>query len=323
MDVLSELECLVGIVEHSKGVEITVEEAERWVRLFRFDSVDDAVKTMAQWRTDLSRVHVSDYAWDQIAAEKEVEGYDRESYEYSLVHLPTQRAPRAHLPTRGDWIIKMEGPLSLNTIRVAARLSDAPQISYSTDSGDGQGRDTFVTVNGIEKAHLLNWIDNHATGFQPTIVRSGKAGKQLDAHSIAPTLGVDITLPQFRASSNTIDPSPLQDNYPVRYFFYGTLVDPKVLIKLLELPSGAAPILRPASITGGRIGTWGGKYKAMVDDFTGAVVHGHTYLVESKELEDALRFYETNNYDVVRCEISVDGRTVSGLTFRFAGEIDC
>jgi hypothetical protein len=43
----------------------------------------------------------------------------------------------------------------------------------------------------------------------------------------------------------------------------------------------------------------------------------------SKEYEDALRGYETDNYEVVRCTISIEGgKMVKGCTFRFVGTID-
>jgi hypothetical protein len=70
---------------------------------------------------------------------------------------------------------------------------------------------------------------------------------------------------------------------------------------------------------GGRLGTWGGKYKALIDGPEGFQVNGHAFLVTSKEHEDALRFYKTDMYQVVRCKILLKNGPVQGLTFRFAG----
>jgi len=76
-------------------------------------------------------------------------------------------------------------------------------------------------------------------------------------------------------------------------------------------------------IHSGKIGTWGGKYKALVDN-PGTCVEGCAYEVVSQEQEDALRVYETAKYEVVRveimCRMNFRARFVRGLTFRFAGE---
>ena len=53
----------------------------------------------------------------------------------------------------------------------------------------------------------------------------------------------------------------------------------------------------------------------------------NAYQVMSKEQEDGLRTYETDNYEVVRCLMSIasnGGRRedVQGCTFRFIGEMD-
>ncbi len=65
--------------------------------------------------------------------------------------------------------------------------------------------------------------------------------------------------------------------------------------------------------------TWGMKYRALVDTRSyNDAVHGHAYQVRSQEHDEALRIYETEKYEVVRCKIAIkDGAVVSGLTFRF------
>ena len=42
----------------------------------------------------------------------------------------------------------------------------------------------------------------------------------------------------------------------------------------------------------------------------------------SKEHEDRLREYATELYEVVRCQMVVDGNKLPGLTFRFCGNPD-
>ena len=69
--------------------------------------------------------------------------------------------------------------------------------------------------------------------------------------------------------------------------------------------------------------TWGeGKYKALVDGPEMSRIKGSAYQVMSEEHEDALRKYESEAYEVVRCIIEMNGTTVEGCTFRFVGEVD-
>ena len=114
-----------------------------------------------------------------------------------------------------------------------------------------------------------------------------------------------------------------QDEYPVTYFFYGTLTDPDFLVQLLCLPEEEIPVLKPAHITHGILRTWRGKYKALVDGAPGDVVDGFAYEITTREREEAMRVYETEIYEVVRCGIFVEGEGGGwrkGLTSRFVRE---
>ncbi|KAK5240470.1 hypothetical protein LTR40_011694 [Exophiala xenobiotica] len=121
---------------------------------------------------------------------------------------------------------------------------------------------------------------------------------------------MDLALPQHRSDDTTFEPAPLPDQYPVWYFFYGTLADPDVLSQHLNLET--APSYIPAHVVGGQIRT------ALVDA-PGTEVYGSAFLVESRDQEDALRIYETDKYEVVRCHITMQTGVVCGLTFRFDG----
>lgn len=101
------------------------------------------------------------------------------------------------------------------------------------------------------------------------------------------------------------------------YFFYGTLQEPDRLAHHLDLPETQPPVLIPAQISRGKTKNWG-LYKALINGAETGVVHGSAYLVTSEEGEDALRYYETAAYEVVRCSIIIESRTVQGLTFRFS-----
>ncbi|KAF4628974.1 hypothetical protein G7Y89_g9178 [Cudoniella acicularis] len=48
------------------------------------------------------------------------------------------------------------------------------------------------------------------------------------------------------------------------------------------------------------------KYLALVDEPTTSRVDGPAYLVQTQEHEETLRDYETDNYEVVRCEIAME-----------------
>lgn len=113
--------------------------------------------------------------------------------------------------------------------------------------------------------------------------------------------------------------APGQDEYPVAYFFYGTLGEPEKLGGVIGLEE--LPVLARASIKGGKIKIWGGKYRALVDGGECDLVEGAMYFVKDKEEEDALHNYEGARYEVVRCEISTEnGETKQGSTFPWCGE---
>jgi hypothetical protein len=134
-----------------------------------------------------------------------------------------------------------------------------------------------------------------------------------------PTLGVESTLPQYRADGVDAEFMPTQNQHPVWYFFYGNLAVPDILTRRLALVE--EPIFTPATVTGGVIKKWRGKYNALIDGPDTACVDGWAYLVVTEEHEESLRFYETENYEVVRCTIIIKDTsdTVKGLTFKFVG----
>lgn len=348
MDFLDELESMAVNIspaeEEDTSPSISEADAARWEKLFGY-TPSEAVLRIENYRDDFTRLRISEDLWTMLRATKEAEGHDRESYEYSLLtiqqasgslaqHAAPPPPPRrtTFLHPRGDnsgrFIVQLTttgGPLgSPEKIKEAAGLSALP----TTTSGTGDDGQTahFCEIDGLARARLLAWcadvanLQGHHPLFRPMIIRlATRAKKDLDVHSIAPSLGLDATMPQHRLSSS---PVPTQDEYPVWYFFYGTLADPTVLTRHLALTE--PPVLVPASVRGGRLKTWGGKYKALVDDAQ-ASVSGGAFLVRSREHEDALRFYETDKYEVVRCRIFMDDDTGGGgaclrhgLTFRFA-----
>lgn len=81
------------------------------------------------------------------------------------------------------------------------------------------------------------------------------------------------------------------------------------------------PAYIPAHVNDGRVRIWAGKHKAPVDT-PGELVDGLAFLVNSRLKEDSLRFYETDKYEVVRCQIVTHTGAMLGLTFRFRGKLD-
>ena len=310
MDLLAELESMATNVTE----EDTIPDAdvEQWQRLFGF-SFSEALTALEEYRNDFSRIRITDELWNDVKSEKQAEGYNREAYEYSLTQ-PRKRDLSRQYDGKGLFIVRLDGPLRTpKMIQEAAALDKIPAIL----DGVGEfGQARFCEIDGTTKSRLLSWVAKHHYGFRPTIVRLSKAGKDLCTHTQAPMLGKECVLPQHRAESADFKPVPTPDQYPVWYFFYGTLADPAVLSQHLGLDE--IPNYVPAHVTGGRVRTWAGKYKALVDA-PGEVVHGSAFLVQSKAEEDALRFYETDKYEVVRCQITTQSDVMDGLTFRFDG----
>ncbi|KAK3353324.1 hypothetical protein B0T25DRAFT_544246 [Lasiosphaeria hispida] len=336
-DYLDELESMAqSAADHDAAPEEADEIGiQRWQKLFNC-SYSEAAKKLQEHRAGICRNPVSDAHWELVRADKEAQGYDKEAYEYSCQLLVSQQSRRdsdhriaaTNAVSTSTYLFKLEGPLhSISAIRAAGCLSDnddgvSKLIACVDDSGLPAN---FCIIEATTKHNILVWLSSEKSPFQPTFVRYSKADKALSSASHCPTLGVDTTLPQHRLTSSAALPSPGQDEYPVWYFFYGTLADPAVLRGLFWMGDDAEPPIkyRPAKIVGGTLTTWGGKYRALVDATTeDSTVEGSAFLVLTKDQEDALRCYETDKYEVVRCKMEMldsDGTTVRGLTFRFKG----
>ncbi|KAF2281072.1 uncharacterized protein EI97DRAFT_19540 [Westerdykella ornata] len=129
-------------------------------------------------------------------------------------------------------------------------------------------------------------------------------------------LGRDPTLPHYRPSVPAS--ARLEDKFPIWYFFYGTLASPERLSRLLDVDLAQLPELKAATLLDGKIQTWAGKYRALMDS-VGGKVEGWIYPVICEDQEDALRVYEGDSYEVVRARFVSDGKVIEGRTFRFAG----
>lgn len=260
----------------------------------------------------------------------EADGYDRDAYDHKSMRvgkdLPQpSRAAHGFAQSAGAddnalFVFQRDGILE-NTaaIRTAAKLETQPEIFCGTgEKGDAK----FCRVDTAAKQAIEAWLVQEQLHYRQPIVRDPRARKELSTVSIFPTLGMDSTLPQYRPHTNDVGILPAQTQYPIWYFFYGTLADPQVLSGHLGLLADDDLGLVPATVSCGILISWG-TYRALVDGPSTSQVSGHVYFVKSEEQEDALRFYETEKYDVVRCTMTMDGdgREVEGCTFRFNGRI--
>ncbi|KAL1798295.1 hypothetical protein ACET3X_002332 [Alternaria dauci] len=220
-----------------------------------------------------------------------------------------------------DYLFKLSGPITPTILASAAILPSQPRIIQ------GQGEDgiaQFCQISDLEVPKIKDWLAKRYPDISPVFAPINKARKALSPDSAYPTLGYDTTLPHHRPNSSACEYFPTQDQFPVWYFFYGTLGDSSILTELFGSPPEEEHALVPAVIRGGKLKTWGGKYNALVDDEPESLVNGWAYEIVSQEQEDALRMYETANYEVVRVKIELSDhgreRFVQGYTFRFAGE---
>lgn len=109
-----------------------------------------------------------------------------------------------------------------------------------------------------------------------------------------------------QSKAEDTEPAPCNPvtNYPSfrkeYYFFYGTLMDPATLMKVLDFSE--EPTLLPAKVIGYYIKLWG-KYPALLDGKPGNWVYGMAYEVQSQEHLDRLIAYETEKYEIESCGI--------------------
>ncbi|MCJ1407648.1 hypothetical protein MMC19_001719 [Ptychographa xylographoides] len=337
MDVFAELELMAqSVAKPTPSIEEEQPSSSdicRWQSLFNFSELQ-ACSELTRHREDTFRFHLPDDHWELVRAEKVANGYDREAYEFELQRQRTSYPPasggcalqkeiHAKHSDKASYLMMLGGPLDHPAIiQRAAKLSKLPKVVVG--SGDG-GKAQFARIDGDAKSEIHQWLRANETyrRYRPTFIRDKRAQKLFSSSSVAPTLGIDSTLPQHRLRDTDEISLPAQDQYPVWYFFYGTLADRACLSKVLELLDEDALVLKGATITRGILQLWGDKYKALVDGMEDDCITGVAFEVMSEEYEERLLSYETDEYEVVRCTISFDktGKSVKGCTFRFVGDL--
>ncbi|KAG4274467.1 hypothetical protein FPRO04_09425 [Fusarium proliferatum] len=280
MDLLDELEAMAQAASAFQDDTILQSTITRWQKLFGY-SPAMAERKIIEHRNHPLLFTVSEDHW---AVSQEMP-------------MKEKRRLRA-----ANFLIKLEGPL--NSVQAVIQAADlwCPSSTEVLAATDLSGRPcSFFKINGMDKLAIEVWLKEYLhLGFRPTIIKDPYAQKDLAPTSLYPTLGIDTTLPQFRPGP-AATPRPLQNELPVWYFFYGTLTDPSFLSKLFG--SNFQAEYHAATIRGGVLKTWGRHY-ALVDELSHTnFVHGKALLVETREQEERLRAYETNAYEVVRCNI--------------------
>ena len=220
------------------------ETIERWQKLFHLPTPR---QTILEHRESLEPFTVSDEHWNEVCTKMEARGHDRESYEYSLSPVHRAFAKRRGRPkssrkeVTGTYLLEVNPgcpPIAdVAAVQATAGLPSPPPIPV-----DDESEHVFVQISGGSKTIIEEHLWDLGLCVQPTFVRlSLPAPKDLDGASKLPMLGVDTILPQHRLSEVDCRPRdlPQQDQYPVHYFFYGTLADPGILRQTRARGSGA------------------------------------------------------------------------------------
>ncbi|KAH0354407.1 hypothetical protein KCU81_g1234, partial [Aureobasidium melanogenum] len=314
---MEELERMEANAIDSFEEEISDIDIKRWQALFSM-TYDDAHHNLKTYRANIERQRFSEELWLELKASKEAQGFDRESCEYALFcrsKVYSAGAPitnSAHPPSPNSVLrgLILGGPLSTpEDVQDIAGFTPTVVTAESEES-----ERSFCYVTASQEHRIRQGLSDRGTSFEPCFVSINIAAKDL---STLPTLGVDdTTMPQHRL--NHAGDLVKQQQFPVLYFFYGTLAQPEILKRVLELENDPGPALERAHVLGGKI-TALGQYRALVNS-SNSRVNGHAFMVQSEDQELALRLYETNIYEVVRCDIILHGEgvPVKGLTFRLA-----
>ncbi|KAI1753120.1 hypothetical protein F4782DRAFT_498386 [Xylaria castorea] len=347
------LDACEGLVANATSIPdddalISLADTKRWQSLFGF-TASEAEKAIRDWRSNLGRERLTQFVWEVVKSS--AKGFNKECYEYALENqrLPCTQPMTSAAENRqsgskeakGDrmaivatsknmrFLLKLEGEIpTVAAAQAIGKLNYLP-LKCEGENEDGD-RTEFCVVNTDAKKRILQGLTDLQSAAQPFFIHLPEAEKDLSAICRFPTLGIDTTMPQHRVE-NKERPAPGQDEYPVWYFFYGTLADKDILGRLLQRHDGIdQAALRPAYVLGGKLATLG-KYRALVHEYglREEPVAGSAFLVQTREEEDALRHYETELYAVVRCVIHISSGSnrsgdagweekdleVNGLTF--------
>ncbi|MCJ1311249.1 hypothetical protein MMC25_004920 [Agyrium rufum] len=239
---------------HDDDHEPSPDKISQWQTLFAY-SHDQAATKIKQRGADLSRLVIPLSAWEEIREAKEAQGYDKDAYEHFLETRPKMASSATSTlgfctalmasltegTASATYLMKLEDCLSV-PLHVQTLCQSHVPLVIESDDDDPTAR--FCRVSARER----NLILAAAVDF-PSNRRSS---------------GIESTLPQHRLSSAGEVPRPAQDEYPVWYFFYGNLAKKEILSRRLGVAEEEI-WYREAWITGGKMSSWGGRYRALLD----------------------------------------------------------
>ncbi|KJX97932.1 hypothetical protein TI39_contig452g00012 [Zymoseptoria brevis] len=297
MDLLAELNFLTNIAHVSDNLGSVEVPVQRWTALFGYEP-EEAEEHITEQRADLSAGLISKALWESVQTSGSADGHDRESYTHLLkiLNRKDRKSDSAGSDAvGGDYLV-----------RLGRQNMTSRQIMEAAGGG-------------AQLCKLLHHEQHNKAAHHQVVFAASTAMSRLQR---------DLDRAQsLRRQLDSPYAWPRQNEYPVWYFFYGTLQYPDTLRSALNGFDQDEYDLRPAKVFGGKLMSWGGNYKALVDDsspvtpYTGVManaVEGSAYLVQSESREDSLRIYETKAYEVVRCLIVLaDVSEVLGCTFRF------
>ncbi|KAM3538422.1 hypothetical protein ARSEF1564_008650 [Beauveria bassiana] len=322
MDLLSACESLAAnILEHDapemSDIYIAESDIEHWMKTFSLTRAE-AVEEISNWRSDYSRDSLSQAAWNMIKDSNAASEYTKESYEFSLSRGRSLTQKQSHTTGTDNtnmYLLRIEESLpTLSIIQELLGNTDKIEVVSGLDDEGNSVRFCYMTAQ-MKRLFESNLTLSNSIHFRPAFIRVSIAKKNI-SDSRYPTLGIDSTLPQHRAQFTTDYFQPQQNEYPVRYFFYGTLADRDVLARVIGVPDESIQY-EPAMLPRAVLTSWAGKYRGVVDGGPEDEVEGVVYWVKSRDEEEALRIYETAKYEVVRCSIHLaSGEACMGLTFR-------
>ncbi|EGX89375.1 hypothetical protein CCM_07626 [Cordyceps militaris CM01] len=322
MDLLSACESLASNVlefnaTSASDLQISDADIEHWRCLFKLTRAE-AIEEISNWRLDFGRDSLSQSAWDLIKDSDFASGFSKESYEFSLAHgRKFERGNATKTDDNGMYLLRIHDTLpSLHTIQQLLNTDRLEVVSGVDD--DGNSVKFCYMTSQMKNLLQSNLVLSDSVHFRPSFIRVSIATKKLSDISRYPTLGIESTLPQYRAETSTEYFRPAQNEYPVPYFFYGTLADRAVLARVIGVSDEGSIEYESAMVSGAALSTWANKYLGLVNSFQHDQVEGKVYWVKSREEEEALRIYETAKYEVVRCKINLESgiNTCMGLTFR-------
>ncbi|KAL2880087.1 hypothetical protein SGCOL_004471 [Colletotrichum sp. CLE4] len=148
------------VVTRQDNIKPDYDDIKRWQSLFGY-TYSGAAQKIQDHRSNVARVRVSDLQWEMVRAEKEDQGYDKESYEYSY-SLP--KAQTSH-DAESTYLLKLEGPFSTpKDVKIACGTFSVPLSGFTGTNNNGAPA-SFCKVDGATKKTILDHFSDIESTF--------------------------------------------------------------------------------------------------------------------------------------------------------------